>query len=76
LHPNGAHAVEALKGLDEVLTEEVIKMANGKGGDQYVVEQRTDLKKLLASARLAVAKTSAVEKDEVLKKLARITSTR
>jgi hypothetical protein len=76
LHPNGAHAAEALKGLDEVLTDEVSKMANGKGGDQYVVEQRTDLKKLLASARLAVAKTSAAEKTEVLKKLARITSTR
>jgi hypothetical protein len=40
LHPNGTHAAEALNGLTEVLTEEVIKTANDKGGDKYVVEQR------------------------------------
>lgn len=76
LHPNGAHAVEALNSLNEVLTDEVIKMANSKGGDQYVVEQRTELKKMLASLRLALAKTSAVEKRELLKKLERITAAR
>jgi Bacterial SH3 domain len=76
LHPNGAHAAEALKNLNEMLTDEVIKTANGKGGDKYVVEQRTDLKKFLASLRLAVAKTSAPEKAQLLKKLARITRTR
>src|SRR5215213_9032165 len=68
LHPNGAHAAEALKNLNEMLTDEVIKVANSKGGDKYVVEQRTDLKKMLASLRLAVAKTSAAENVEVLKK--------
>lgn len=73
LHPKGAHAVEALKALDEVLTEEVIKTANEKGsGNKWAVEQRTDLRKFLASARLAVAKTSAVEKAEILKKLERV----
>ncbi|HKG80097.1 MAG TPA: hypothetical protein VKA78_11775, partial [Pyrinomonadaceae bacterium] len=76
LHPNGGHATEALKNLNEMLTDEVIKTANGKGGDKYVVEQRTDLKKLLASLRLAVAKTSAPGKAELLKKLKRITPTR
>jgi hypothetical protein len=76
LHPNGAHAAEALKILNEMLTDEVIKTANGKGGDKYAVEQRTDLKKLLASLRLALAKTSVAEKAELLKKLNRITSTR
>jgi len=76
LHPNGAHAAEALKNLNEMLTDEVIKTANGKGGDKYVVEQRTDLKKLLASLRLIVAKTSAPEKAELLKKLERITRIR
>ena len=76
LHPNGAHAVEALNSLNEVLTDEVIKTANSKGGDQYVVEQRTELKKMLASLRLALAKTSAVEKRELLKKLERITAAR
>ncbi len=73
LHPKGAYAAQALKDLNELLTEEVIKTANGKGGDQYAVEQRTDLRKLLTSLRLAVAKTSAVEKNELLKKLERIT---
>jgi hypothetical protein len=76
LHPNGAHAAEALKNLNELITDEVIKTANGKGGDQYAVEQRTDLRKQLASLRLAVAKTSAAEKTELLKKLERITQSR
>jgi len=74
LHPNGAHAAEAVKSLNEMLTDEVIKTANSKGGDVYVVEQRTELRKLLASLRLAIAKTSAAEKGELLKKLARINS--
>lgn len=69
LHPNGAHAAEALKDLTEALTDEVIKTANDKGGDQYAVEQRTDLRKMLVSLRTAVAKTSAPEKTELLKKL-------
>ena len=76
LHPNGAQAAEALKGLKEMLTDEVIKTANDKGGDKYAVEQRTELRKLLASLRLAVAKTSAPEKIELLRKLERITPTR
>jgi hypothetical protein len=69
LHPKGAHAAEALKDLTEALTDEVIKTANDKGGDQYAVEQRTDLRKMLVSLRTAVAKTSAPEKTELLKKL-------
>ena len=74
LHPNGAHVSEALKYLNELLTDNVIKTANDKGGEQYVVEQRTDLRKLLASIRLALAKTSAVEKNAILKKLARVSA--
>lgn len=69
LHPSGAHAAEALKNLTDALTDQVIKTANDKGGDQYLVEQRTDLKKMLVSLRTAVAKTSAPEKTELLKKL-------
>ena len=72
LHPNGAHAVEALKNLTEALTAEVIAAANGTGGDQYEVQQRTDLRKLLASLRAALAKTSAPEKSELLTKLQNI----
>ena len=73
LHPNGAHAAEALKNLTDVLTDEVIRFANDKGGDKYAVEQRAELKKLLTSLRLAVAKTTAPEKNELMKKLAQIT---
>jgi len=71
-HPTGAHAAEALKNIADVLTEEVIKFANDKGGDKYAVEQRTDLKKLLTSLRLALAKTAAPEKNDVLIKLNQI----
>jgi len=72
LYPSGAHAAEALKNITEDLTDQVITFANEKGGDKYAVEQRTDLKKLLTSLRLAVAKTSAPEKTELVKKLDRI----
>ncbi len=69
LHPNGSHAAEALKGLTDILTDEVIKTAHDNGGDIYAVEQRAHLRKLLASLRTAVAKTSTSEKTELLKKL-------
>lgn len=72
LYPAGAHAAEALKNIAEALTDQVITFANEKGGDKYAVEQRADLKKLLTSLRLAVAKTSASEKTECVKKLERI----
>ncbi len=72
LHPNGAHAAEALKNLDELLTDDVIKRSNEKGGDKYVVEERISLRKLLASLRVALSKTSAAEKTELLKKLEKI----
>ena len=74
LHPNGAHAGEALRNLAEGLTEEVISSANSTGGDKYDVEQRTHLLKLLRELRAAVAKTSAPEKSELLVKLQRIKS--
>jgi len=72
LHPTGAHAAEALKNLTDVLTDDVIKFANDKGGDKYAVEQRTELKKLLSSLRLALAKTTAPEKTSVTNKLNQI----
>lgn len=72
LHPNGAHASEALRDLTELLTDEVISAANATGGDKYVVEQRTELRKLLTSLRSALAKTSAAGKSELLKKLQRV----
>lgn len=76
LHPTGSHVAEALKNLTKMLTDEVIKSANEKGGDKYVVEQRTELRRKLASLRTAVAKTSVPEKNELIKKLERITATR
>lgn len=76
LHPNGAYAAEAIKDLTETLTDDVIKRANDKGGDRYAVEERTILRKMFTSLRLAVAKTSAPEKNELLKRLNRATNTR
>ena len=72
VHPNGAHASQALKDLNELLTDEVIKTANGSGGDQYLIEARTNLKKLLASLRVALTKVSASQKAELMKKLERV----
>ena len=72
LYPNGAHAATALKDLTEGITDDVIRRANAKGGDQYAVEEQADLKKQFASLRLAVAKTRAPQKTALLKKLARI----
>jgi hypothetical protein len=76
VHPNGTHAAEALTYLTESLTDEVIRRANDKGGDQYAVEERANLRKLLTTLRLVLAKTSAPEKTELLKKLQRITPRR
>ena len=72
LHPTGTHAAEALKNLTEALTAEVITFADGKGGDEYEVKHRTALKKLLSSLRVAVAKTTAPEKTELVKRLERV----
>ncbi len=74
LHPNGAHASQALKDINEVLTDAVIATANGKGGgEQYMVEARRDLRNLLASLRLALAKVSASsDKAELLRKLQKV----
>jgi Bacterial SH3 domain len=73
VHPNGTHAAEALKYVTESLTDDVIRRANDKGGDKYAVEERIALRKTLATLRLALAKTSAPEKTELIKKLQRIT---
>lgn len=72
LHPTGAHAVEAIQSLTEMLTDDVISTANSRSNDKYVVQERADLKRALASLRLALAKTSAPEKAELLRKLERV----
>ena len=72
LHPNGAHATEAIKNLIEGTTDDVITRTNASGGDQYQVGEQTALRKIFASLRLALAKSSAPEKQELLKKLEKI----
>ena len=72
LHPNGAHASLAVKYFNDLITDDVIERASGSGGDQYEVEERRDLKKLLASLRLALAKVSVSGTAELLKKLERV----
>ena len=75
LYPNGAHAAEAIRNVTEALTDEVIKAANDQNSsDQYVVVERTELRKAFASLRTALAKTSAPEKTELLKKLERVSA--
>jgi len=72
VHPNGAHATEAIKNLIEGITDDVIQRTNARGGDQYQVEEQIALRKTFATLRLALAKTSAPEKQELLNKLKRI----
>jgi len=72
VHPNGAHATEAIKNLIEGITDDVITRTNATGGDQYQVGEQNALRKIFASLRLALAKTSAPEKQELLKKLEKI----
>jgi hypothetical protein len=42
------------------------------GGNEFDVQEQIELRKTFASLRLALAKTSAPEKQELLKKLERI----
>jgi hypothetical protein len=72
LHPNGAHAAEAVQSLTEMITDEVIETANSKGGDKYVAEQRAALRKSLASLWLALPKTSSPGKDQLRRKLEKV----
>ena len=72
LHPAGTHAVEAIKGLTEALSDEVIKRANAKDPNEYAVEERATLRKMFASLRLALTKVSASEKAELFAKLDRV----
>jgi Bacterial SH3 domain len=72
-HPNGAHAAEAIGVFDELFTDDVIGVANGKDTDPYLVEDRKNVRKLVSSLRLALAKTSAAGKTKLLEKLDRIT---
>lgn len=76
LHPNGAHAAEALKNLTAALTDELITRANANDKDQYAVDERAALRKEFAALRLAIAKTSAPEKTELLKRLEAINPAR
>ena len=72
VHPNGAHASDAIKNLIDGITDDVIQRTNARGGDQYQVEEQASLRQTFASLRLALAKTSAPEKQELLKKLEKI----
>ena len=72
VHPNGAHATEVIKNLTEGITDDVIQRTNARGGNQYDVQEQTILRKTFASLRLTLAKTSAPEKQELLKKLEKI----
>jgi len=71
-HPNGTHAAEAIKEFDELFTDDVIKLTNGKETDPYLVEDRANVRKLVSSLRLALAKSSAAGKTKLLEKLDRI----
>ena len=74
LYPNGMHAAEALTSIKDAFTDDIINAANAKSVNIYDAEQRTHVRKLLALLRTALAKTSAPEKTELLKKLERVSA--
>lgn len=70
LYPNGVRAREALQNIAQALSsEEVAGTLKSKGGDRYLAEQRTALRKAIAELRTAVLKTTAPEKAAILKRL-------
>ncbi|HLL77798.1 MAG TPA: SH3 domain-containing protein [Pyrinomonadaceae bacterium] len=70
LYPAGPRAAEVLKFYEEALaSEQVRETLRGRGGDKYVVEARTMLRKALPEVRARLAKTTAPEKAAVLKRL-------
>ena len=70
LYPTGAHAAEVLKFYEEALASEQVKETlTSKGGDQYTVQARNDLRKALTELRARLAKTSLPEKAAVVKRL-------
>jgi hypothetical protein len=70
LHPNGAHAGEALKNSEEALvSDELASTLKSKSRDKYAVMQREDLIKALAELRLTLSKTSSPEKTVLLKRI-------
>jgi hypothetical protein len=75
LYPNGAHAGEALKNLEEALaSEELASTLKSKSRDNYAVMQREDLIKALAGLRLTLSKSSSPENTALLKKLNQLLS--
>ena len=76
LYPNGAHAREALQNIAQALSsEELAGTRKGKGGDRYVVEARTSLRKALAELRTTISKTAEPEKAAILKRLEQLVPT-
>lgn len=70
LYPKGAHAAEALRNLAEALgPKELDATLKSRGGDRYLAETRTALRKALAELRAAVSKTEAPERAAVLRRL-------
>ena len=70
LYPKGEHAGEALQNIAQALaSEELAGTLKSKGGDKYIAEERTALRKALAELRAALAKTTAPEKAAILKRL-------
>jgi hypothetical protein len=75
LHPNGAHAGEALKNLQEALASaELASTLKSKSRDKYAVMQREDLIKALAELRTTLSKPSSPEKSALLKQLNQLLS--
>jgi hypothetical protein len=69
-YPTGPRAAQVLKYYEEALASEQVKeLLAGRGGDQYTVQARAELRKMLPSLRARLAKATGPEKAAVLKRL-------
>ena len=70
LYPTGAHAAQAVEGLQRALESEQLKETLGaKKPDQYVMQYQKSLRKALTDLRAAVSKSSLPAKADILKRI-------
>lgn len=70
LYPAGAHAAEAVEGLQRALESPQLKETlDTKNGDQYVVQDQKSLRAALTDLRAAVSKGSLPAKAAILKRI-------
>lgn len=70
LYPKGMHVDEALQRIAEALSSEQLgETLRSQGGDQYLREARSELRKSLTELRGSVSKTSGTQRASILNQI-------